>query len=84
MTFKKGGAICYTMESSVTLSGLVPTSTFTTLKNGSGTVVATETWDVASNTTTVTCTGAQPVVLNAACDATSSGTYDCQPGVCNP
>ncbi|HMA91065.1 MAG TPA: hypothetical protein VKP30_00195 [Polyangiaceae bacterium] len=84
MTFKKGGTTCYTMETSVAMSGLVPTSTSTTLRNGLGNVVATETWDVASDTTTVTCTGAQPVVLNAACDATSDGTYNCQPGVCNP
>lgn len=84
MTLKRDGATCYTMEATVTMSNLVPTSTSMTIKNGSGTLVATEVWDVASNTTTVTCAGEQPVILNAACDTSSSGTYDCQPGVCNP
>lgn len=85
MVFKKSGVTCYTMDISINNAGTgVPTSTLATLKDGAGNIVATEVWEVSTNKTTVTCTGAQPVVLNTACDVSSTGTYNCQPGVCNP
>lgn len=85
MTFKKGGVVCYSLESSITLSSSgVLTSSVTQYKNSSGSVVATQVWDVGTNVSTVTCTGGQPVVWDASCDSTSSTDANCQAGVCNP
>lgn len=85
MAFKKGGVVCYSLESSITLSSSgAPTSTLTKYKNSSGTLVATQVWDMATNTNTVTCTGGQPVVWDPSCDRSSSTDANCQPGVCDP
>lgn len=81
--FRKDGSVCYSLESSVVVSSSgMPASSLTTYKNGAGSVVATSTFDVSTSLTSVTCTGAEPVLWDTSCG--SSVDNNCQPGVCNP
>lgn len=76
-TVKNGTSTCYSFESDST--GAIK------FKNGSGSVVATGTYNSATKVTTVTCTGGAAVTLNAACDsASSSSTANCTDGTCTP
>jgi hypothetical protein len=78
MTYKEGSTTCYSILASH-LSGM-PTLT---VKNASGQTIATGTSDT---TTTMTCTGGQPVVLNADCDSALGNTsgFSCTDGTCTP
>lgn len=81
MTVKKDSSTCYSVDVSAT--GVL------TFKNGAGSPVATGTYDKNAGTTTVTCTGGQPVTLNASCDTADmggamTGGSDCTDGVCTP
>ena len=81
--FKNGSTVCYSQDIELTGSGATY-RTVSTYKDGSGNVVATGTWDSTTKVTTVTCTGAQSVTLNSACDQSTSVTLDCTPGTCTP
>jgi len=83
MTFENGSTVCYSQEIELTGSGTTTISA-STYKDGSGNVVATGTWDETTNVTTVTCTGGQPIVLNSACDDSTSVMLNCSAGVCTP
>jgi hypothetical protein len=83
---KRSGSVCYSLETSVTLleSGMVASSS-TTYKDASGNLIATQTRDVTSHLETVTCADEQPIVINLACDSSSTLiNTTCQPGACNP
>jgi len=79
MTYKNGSSTCYSVEATGTT-----TTAALTIKNASGTVVATGTEDTTS--TTLTCTGGQPVTLDANCDSTAltGDTSNCTTGTCTP
>ncbi len=79
-----GGPTCLTMSGPVSATG--PTTL--TMKDGSGKAIGTLSFDTAAGTTTVTCTGGQPVVVDSSCNlGTSAGdstTSTCTTGACTP
>lgn len=81
VTVKNGSATCYSME----IGGITATATNYTLtvKNSSGQIIATGTVDGAGSTT-IACTGGQPVTIDSNCDPTgsSSSTTTCTTGTC--
>jgi hypothetical protein len=80
VTFKNGSTTCFTLEEVASASG---TSSSLTIKNGSGQTVATGT-NNSGGTTTITCTGGQPVTFDSSCDPTSAAaTTDCAEGSCS-
>jgi hypothetical protein len=83
MIFENGSTVCYSQDIKLTGSGTTAISA-TTHKDGAGNVVATSTWDETTHVTTVTCTGGQPIVLNSACDDSTSVMLNCAAGVCTP
>lgn len=81
LTYKKGGSTCY----SVDVAGISTGSLTMTFKNASGGTLGTGTMDAATNALTITCAGAQPVTLDAACDTSSfAGASNCTTGTCTP
>jgi hypothetical protein len=78
VTVKNGNTTCFSIEETASSSG---TTTNLTFKNASGQTIATGTNNGA--TTTITCTGSQPVTLDASCDPTSGATTDCTTGSCS-
>jgi hypothetical protein len=82
VTFKNASGICYTFNIASSATG--STSTYT-IKNAAGQAIATGMSDGAGNTI-ITCTGGQPVTLNANCDSSTgaSSSANCTQGVCTP
>ena len=80
-TIKNASGTCYTMNLAFSPTG---SSTTLTIKNASGQTVATGTVVVAgaTSTTTITCTGGQPVTLDPSCDTGMNST--CATGTCTP
>jgi hypothetical protein len=83
MTYKNSKGVCYSMqvsEDATTGGGVF------TFKNSSGTVVGSGTSD--GTTTTITCTGGQPVTLDSTCDTSSfdptAASDTCTKGTCTP
>lgn len=76
ITASNGPTACFT--GSATASSLIGNAVTFTLKNPAGVEIATMTQDIATGATSITCKGASPVVLNAAC----SGGGVCTIGTC--
>jgi hypothetical protein len=81
LTVKNGSSVCYSMSVTDANTGAM------TLKDASGTAVATISSDTAGNEV-VTCTGQQPVVLDSSCSNESpvgtTNTTECTQGTCVP
>jgi hypothetical protein len=80
VTVKNGNTTCFTLEE---VAPVIGTSSSLTIKNGSGQTVATGT-NNSDGTTTITCTGGQPVTFDSSCDPMSSAaTTNCTEGSCS-
>jgi hypothetical protein len=80
-----GGGVCYTIETTVLLSGVTPTGTSKVWKDSNGTTVATGGEDYAAETSTVQCVSGDTVVYdaNAACSGPDDGSQsECPSGSC--
>jgi hypothetical protein len=83
ITFKKGDAVCYTLEAPYVLNATTVTYT---MKDASGATVATIVENETTQTRTITCAGGAPVVGPAACndsvDGGTGSTASCPAGTC--
>jgi hypothetical protein len=84
VTLKNSAGVCYSMlidVAAVTAGGAIA------VKNAAGATIATLTYDLATQQTTVTCPGGQPVLLNSACTglmSTIGSSSNCTAGTCAP
>jgi hypothetical protein len=89
VTFKNGGAFCYTLgvDMTVIASYMAGTAAIVPVKDATGASVGALSFDPATLQASVTCTGAQPVALAPACSAAitaliPSAANTCTTGVC--